>query len=251
MIETFIALVFAHVFADYAFQTDWMVERKRNPLILLLHGFVVLAASLLAVGHLYSSVVIGVALLHLLIDAAKVYGFTDSLSAHLADQAAHLIVIAALAAYAPELWQTGIWSAQSAWLPHFMLIAAGALFATSAGGVVVGMLMTPLANSFSADGLPRGGKLIGLLERGLIFVLILSGQAAGVGFLIAAKSIMRFEAETKQKAAEYVIIGTLASFGWAITVAMITRLLLGSLPELVIGDAVTYVGVTNPCEGAG
>lgn len=59
--------------------------------------------------------------------------------------------------------------------------------------------------------------MIGLLERGLIFALILLGQPGGVGLLIAAKSILRFGAVKDDRAlSEYVIIGTLASFAWAL-----------------------------------
>src|SRR3989338_5520432 len=46
----------------------------------------------------------------------------------------------------------------------------------------------------SPDGLTGGGRVIGLLERGLIFAMILLGQPEGVGLLIAAKSILRFGA---------------------------------------------------------
>ena len=60
-------------------------------------------------------------------------------------------------------------------------------------------------------------------------------QAAGIGFLIAAKSVLRFETTSKdQKAGEYVIIGTLASFGWALLFGYATRALLADLPPLGI-----------------
>ena len=81
----------------------------------------------------------------------------------------------------------------------------------------------------------RTGRQIGLLERGLIFALILGGQPLGVGFLIAAKSVLRFgTASRDQRSAEYVIIGTLASFGWAIVAVQLTLLLLAHLPRLEI-----------------
>jgi hypothetical protein len=116
-----------------------------------------------------------------------------------------------------------------------MAIAAGAIIATQAGGYAIGLLVRPFGRSFRAEGLPRGGQLIGLLERGLIYFFILVGQPTAVGFLIAAKSVLRFDAsKRKQKAAEYVIIGTLASFGWAVICAYATLALLQSLPPLGI-----------------
>lgn len=99
--------------------------------------------------------------------------------------------------------------------------------------------MASLMSRFTTDDLPRGladgGRVIGLLERGLIFVLVLVNQPAGIGFLIAAKSILRFDtASHNQKAGEYVIIGTLASFGWALIAAYATLALANALPPLGI-----------------
>jgi hypothetical protein len=99
--------------------------------------------------------------------------------------------------------------------------------------------MEPFADHLPADvtaeSLPGAGRIIGLLERGLIFALILLGQPAGVGLLIAAKSILRFGAVKDDRAlSEYVIIGTLASFSWAILVAYGTLLGLTVLPPLGI-----------------
>lgn len=65
--------------------------------------------------------------------------------------------------------------------------------------------------------------MIGNLERALIFLLIFIGYPAGIGFLVAAKSILRFEEAKKQKLAEYVLIGTLLSFSMAIAITVITQ----------------------------
>ncbi|MFT7046419.1 MAG: hypothetical protein ACJAYH_001695 [Celeribacter sp.] len=103
-----------------------------------------------------------------------------------------------------------------------MLLIAGAIYATRAGGFAVGKLMMPFAAGAPLESLPRGGMMIGILERGLIFLMFLAGQPAGIGFLIAAKSVLRFDAASKNEKAEYVIIGTLASFSWAIAIAILT-----------------------------
>jgi hypothetical protein len=93
-------------------------------------------------------------------------------------------------------------------VPRAMVFAAGLIFATQAG-------------SFA----------IGLLERALIFLFVLTGQTAAIGFLIAAKSILRFgEVQDDRRAAEYVIIGTLASFAWALAAAQATLAALAALP---------------------
>jgi len=66
---------------------------------------------------------------------------------------------------------------------------------------------------------------------------VISGQSAGIGFLIAAKSVLRFgSVGDDRKISEYVIIGTLASFGWAMAVAFGTVALMSALWPLGIPD---------------
>ncbi|OLB09222.1 MAG: hypothetical protein AUH06_00200 [Gemmatimonadetes bacterium 13_2_20CM_69_27] len=56
------------------------------------------------------------------------------------------------------------------------------------------------------------GRAIGALERALALTLVLLGQYAAVGWIIAAKSLARFKALEDREFAEYFLIGTLASF---------------------------------------
>jgi hypothetical protein len=172
---------------------------------------------------------------HLAIDAVKTYGPWQGLWPFLLDQAAHLVTILAVALWAPGIWAAGVWGGIAPLSP-LMAIAAGLIFATRAGGFAIGFYMAP----WTADtprGLTHGGKAIGLLERALIFLLVIGGQAEGIGFLIAAKSVLRFGAVGDDRAvSEYVIIGTLASFGWAIAVSLATVSLLQVLPPLGLAD---------------
>ena len=234
MIETFAALLLAHTLADFLFQTNWMVANKQHLTALCAHIAVVLATAIITTGSLHP-VIFVLATVHMLIDAVKVGYLPNRLASFLLDQALHLASIAAVAAVAPTLWSTGIW-AYIPWLPGIMALLAGLIIATQAGGYAVGMLMQPWAED-TPTGLRNGGRVIGTLERGLIFLLILTGQAAGIGFLIAAKSVLRFGAvKDEGKLSEYVIIGTLASFGWAIAAAAGTVALLNKLPSLGIPD---------------
>lgn len=64
------------------------------------------------------------------------------------------------------------------------------------------------------------------MERALTYILVLSGNSSAIGFLFAAKSILRFgeiKEPGQQKEAEYIIIGTFASFGWALLVAILVK----------------------------
>ncbi len=239
MTETFAALLFAHVLADFVLQTTWMANAKgeRHAPALALHVGTVGVISALAVGAVTGVAWLAIAaltLVHLATDIAKSLA-PKGLGSFLADQAAHLVSLVAVAALWPGLWSAGIWAAFD-WLPALMALAAGFVLATRAGGFVLGMLMAPWGD-VGLPGLPNGGRIIGLLERGLIFVLILTGQAEGIGFLIAAKSVLRFgTVKEEARLSEYVIIGTLASFGWAIMVATGTVALMSALPPLGIPD---------------
>lgn len=234
MIETLTALLIAHAAADFLFQTNWMVRNKRQPAAMLAHIGVVLGTAILATGSLHP-LIFALAGVHMVIDAIKVGYLPNRLGPFLADQAAHVASLIALALLHPALWSDGLW-ADVHWLPGVMAILAGLILATQAGGYAVGLLMQPWADDTPA-GLRNGGRVIGTLERGLIYLLILTGQAAGIGFLIAAKSVLRFGAvKDEGRLSEYVIIGTLASFGWAIAVSAGVIWLLGLLPSLGIPD---------------
>jgi hypothetical protein len=236
MLETFAALLFAHVLADFVFQTNWMVANKARLAGFCAHASVVLATLIAAFGQL-DPALFGLAALHMGIDLIKTR-LPQGLAAFLADQALHLATLAALALARPELWAASPCAGLIA-LPAIVTLLSGALIATRGGSFAIGLLMAPFAAQIPSEhapaSLPGAGRLIGILERGLIFALVLFGQAAGVGLLIAAKSILRFGVVKDDRAlSEYVIIGTLASVGWAILTAFATQILLTALPPLGI-----------------
>jgi hypothetical protein len=77
--------------------------------------------------------------------------------------------------------------------------------------------------------LQNAGQLIGILERLMVFVFILLGKWEGVGFLLAAKSVFRFgdlKEARDMKLTEYILIGTLLSFGMAILIALTTSAII-------------------------
>lgn len=82
----------------------------------------------------------------------------------------------------------------------------------------------PIASQ-DQESLQSAGKWIGMLERLLVFTFIISGKWEGVGFLLAAKSVFRFgdlKDAKNMKLTEYVLIGTLLSFGVAILIGILT-----------------------------
>ncbi len=232
MIPTLAVLLLAHTLADFVLQTAAMVAAKRQPLTLAKHGAIVLITAAVATGSLSPTLLLLTAA-HILIDAAKTFANRRGIRPFLVDQAAHAATLIAFARWQPDLAAQGPWPAIAA---PIMALTAGAILATRAGGFAVGLLMEPWTDA-TPKGLTNGGRAIGTLERGMIFLLILTGQAQSIGFLLAAKSVLRFGVVSDDRAAsEYVIIGTLASVTWAIAAALATKLLLNSLPPLGIPD---------------
>ena len=233
MTETLAALLLAHVATDVLLQPDRMVANKRRPLWFAAHIAIVLATAIAATGSLHPAL-LALAAAHAAIDAAKLASRRSDATAFTLDQAAHLASIAATALLAPTLFSTGLWGAQSQ-LPALFALAAGALWTIRAGGHAIGHLMQPWADEITLDGLTNGGRVIGQLERGLIFLMVLGGLPEGIGFLIAAKSVLRFgTVREESRLSEYVIIGTLSSFGWALVSAWATLALITTLPPLGI-----------------
>ncbi|MDX1471964.1 MAG: DUF3307 domain-containing protein, partial [Flavobacteriaceae bacterium] len=74
------------------------------------------------------------------------------------------------------------------------------------------------------------GKYIGILERLFVFTFILLGHWEAVGFLLTAKSVFRFgdlKDSRHRKLTEYVLIGTLLSFGIATLTALAVSVFIG------------------------
>ncbi|WLG94962.1 hypothetical protein [Pseudomonas sp. FP198] len=96
---------------------------------------------------------------------------------------------------------------------------------------LIGTILNPWIKEIDTGGsLTNAGTLIGYLERILILTFVLLEQWEAVGFLLTAKSILRFNEIQNAKVrsiSEYVLLGTLLSFtlsiGTGLLVAYITR----------------------------
>ncbi|HEY8631716.1 MAG TPA: DUF3307 domain-containing protein [Candidatus Limnocylindrales bacterium] len=75
----------------------------------------------------------------------------------------------------------------------------------------------------------RVGATIGVLERILIVVFVLTGSEAAVGFVVAAKTLARFRLLDDRDFAEYYLLGTLASVAVAIVSGLVARAALTTL----------------------
>ncbi len=230
-----ISLFAAHVIADFVLQTQRGVEAKRRAWVFVGHCVVVAVLSYVLTG-LWSvwAIPLVVFVTHLAMDFVKSRYFAEGLRGFLIDQVVHLAVIAVLVYLVPRIAGTSQAFWQDAAPDQFypwLLGAAGFLATTWAGSVLVGLTIGPYAEPADADplarvGVRRGGRMIGLLERALIFLFVVVGQPTAIGFLIAAKSILRFGEVGRgadRREVEYIIIGTLMSFLVALVVSYLTR----------------------------
>ena len=140
-----------------------------------------------------------------------------------------LHVVAILAAY--FLFTNTRFHFQDYLTENNLLILTCALFLTQPSSLIMKVIFSKWNIEALTEGnqsLVDAGKYIGILERLLVFVFIVMDHWEAVGFLITAKSVFRFgdlKESKHRKLTEYILIGTLISFGIAIFVGLLFNLL--------------------------
>lgn len=231
MPATLAAILTARLAGEFVFR---MNARRRHFAGVALHAAAVALASGLLLGVFAWPILLAVLLAHFVTDGIKLYRPADTLRPFLAEQAAHLAVLLGLAWYFPDAALAGWWSVHlsrvaSDWYFASLSCVSGVILCVPAGGVLIARMIRRFTDEIQeADlsGLTDGGRYIGWLERILVMLLLLAGQPNGIGFLIAAKSILRFgeiKDARQRRVAEYVIIGTFLSFGWALLISLLTQ----------------------------
>jgi uncharacterized membrane protein HdeD (DUF308 family) len=224
-------LLMAHILGDFFLQPNsWVAEKEKKKLWswkLYLH--VVLHIALIFLVFFSFDVwqlALTIGLLHGIIDIIKLI-FQRPKNKRIwffVDQFLHVIAIVLVWQYyeKPSL-NFEFLQQQTLWL-----YVIGALFLTSPAAIFIRIIIAKWIPQEKGSlkmtaSLQDAGKFIGILERLMIYLFICTHHFEAVGFLLAAKSIFRFgdlrEAHDL-KLTEYVLIGTLLSFGMALVVAM-------------------------------
>ncbi|AYM86269.1 MULTISPECIES: DUF3307 domain-containing protein [Pseudoalteromonas] len=224
-----VTLIIGHLVSDFFLQPmSWVNDRnthhfkaKKLYLHVLVHG--VVSAVILALWEYsygwqqLSTVLLSTAaimLSHYLIDIAKSYS-NKGVVPFLLDQIAHIAVIIALCIYITDNQSLIAYVSALATNPKVLWVVCGYLIILSPSAVFIRMMLERLTANFSSEGsLPLAGQSIGMIERVLMLSFILLDQFAGLGFLLAAKSVFRFgdlSASKDKKLTEYVMLGTLLS----------------------------------------
>lgn len=227
-------LILAHLIGDFILQPNkWVAHKethKTRSTYLYLHTGVHFLLALLLLWNLklwWLAVLAAVS--HLAVDALKLH-FQKPETKRIwffADQALHLIIL---------MWIAGLAGALDfSFLQHPQTIKyiTAAVFLTIPSSIIIKTLLSTWSpvtvehSKLQTDSLTNAGQYIGYLERLLVFTFIIVNHWEGVGFMIAAKSVFRFSdlAEAKQrKLTEYVLIGTLLSFGIAVLAGILVMI---------------------------
>lgn len=223
----FVKLLLAHLIGDFLLQPNsWVAHKEQHThrsiylyFHILLHGILAWAAT-----HDFGIALL-VAVTHGLIDLIKLKSQRESTKRmwFLIDQFLHIAVLAAITLYYTET-EIG-WMTDRMWI----VLTAVILLTTPTSLLIKNIISiwTPNQNDTKED-LQNAGKYIGILERLFVLCFILAGQFSAIGFLMAAKSIFRFGDLTQakdRKLTEYVLIGTLLSFGISILTGLLTQYL--------------------------
>ncbi len=225
MLTLTIQLVLAHIIGDFVLQPQkwvWHKETHKHKSKFLYWHVLVHVCALMVVLQFNFKYWLGILIIgvsHLIIDIIKLH-----LKPHInnrllfgLDQLAHLIVIAVVV----NLYQSYVFSFSVLFEPEILLFITALLCLTKVSSIIMKTMISKwdLKEYTEEASLENAGAYIGMLERLFVFAFIITNHWEGVGFLIAAKSVFRFGDLSKakdRKLTEYILIGTLLSFGLAI-----------------------------------
>lgn len=230
----FLKLLLAHIIGDFLLQPEkWVKDKEKKKLkSVKLYIHVVLHISLMFLMtwdiSLYP-MVLTIGLSHLIIDAGKLLLQNKKNKRYLffIDQLLHLLALFII---------LNLFTDQALFLNFkitegVLLLLICILFLTKPTSIIMRMIFTKWkVGKFTKnnESLKDAGQYIGVLERLLVFTFIIINHWEAVGFLIAAKSVFRFgdlTASKERKLTEYILIGTLISFGIAIAIGLIYKTL--------------------------
>lgn len=225
-----IKILLAHFIGDFILQPDsWVAEKNvkkgKSPklyLHILVHFFLMLLitwdTSLLPTIAIISG-------LHFAIDLSKLLWQNENNQrwAFGIDQIAH---IASIIFVVNECYP--FVNKFTAEIPEGTLITLvlAILLLTAVSSRIIKILIsrwTPENEDKDEESLSNAGSYIGMLERLFIFAFVVMNSPSSVGFLLAAKSVFRFgdlKESKDRKLTEYILIGTLLSFGIAMLISL-------------------------------
>lgn len=227
----FLKILLAHLLGDFVLQPDSWVKSKNHQKYsspkLYLHVLVhaVLLALMLGLDTQYWLGYTVILFSHFLIDVLKIWSQRfrpGSRFLFMVDQILHILVIA----WVVSFYEPVKVSIEGILTYKMLLLITCLIVVTFVAGVVVKVFIARWNPDIIGDKdltKDKAGYIIGILERLLVFVFVVLGRWEAIGFLIAAKSVFRFgdlKEPRERMLTEYILIGTLASFGVAIMMGL-------------------------------
>nr|NQU89481.1 DUF3307 domain-containing protein [Bacteroidota bacterium] len=225
-----IKLILAHLIGDFLFQPASWVKAKETKGFrayqLYLHALIHLVVIMLLVWDWdFLKWAALLAFIHMIIDILKIFLQNKKTKRFyfFADQLVHLLV----------LYLFFCWRADYNPLHYLgfndvnILKVTMLIFLMLPASIFVKMFISkwaPAKDDKQSESLQEAGKYIGMIERLFVFTFVLTGHWEAIGFLLAAKSIFRFgdlKESKDRKLTEYMLIGTLVSFGLAILAGLV------------------------------
>ena len=227
-----VKLLLAHIIGDFFLQPEkWVKEKEKKKLKspkLYFHIIIHIAVLFIVLWDvaLWAMILI-IGGTHLIIDVLKLLIQKKKTKRLLffIDQILH--VLALIVIY--YLYSDNTFSIESILTETNLLILVCLLFLTIPTSIIMKTIFSKWNISKlteNNESLKDAGKYIGILERLLVFIFIIVNHWEAVGFLITAKSVFRFgdlKESKHRKLTEYILIGTLISFGIAIIIGLLFK----------------------------
>lgn len=229
MNEIILIMLVAHLIGDYYFQSRKMSSQKKHDIsALILHGSIYLFIALLPFFRynfdfyvLIVGAIIGGA--HFVIDFISYFlAKSEKIAANdkwlfICDQILHLVVIFVAVKLFEDKFSDITYQSLLGIDNNILKWIAAILFAGKPANIIFKKVFAkyrPLPENKEEEGGSRqyAGGIIGALERILTLVCIAINSYAGIGLILTAKSIARYDKISKNpQFAEYYLIGTLSS----------------------------------------
>lgn len=229
MTLVFTKLILAHLIGDFLLQPKlWVLDKeKKKAASKYLYAHVVLhfaITMLLLWDFSYWKIAVFILISHYFIDLLKLYVtpfFKDATIPFFVDQILHILILYCCAFYG-NLWENTLHLFNR--LDWGLLTAV--VFLSFPAAIILGKLLEKMSAQLEMDhkSLPNAGMYIGIIERLFVLIFIILGRWEAIGLLITAKSVFRFndlKESNSRKLTEYILIGTLLSFGIAILTGLV------------------------------
>ncbi|WP_034892495.1 DUF3307 domain-containing protein [Gillisia sp. Hel_I_29] len=232
-------LLIAHILTDFVLQPgSWITHKrkfKQRSYLLIIHSLIAGVLSVVLLQNIqFWYVGLFITITHYFIDWWKLTQKEDTLKYFLLDQLFHVVMIMLAWLYISNnfneilpgiqyvLNSTAILAIISVYL--IVIFPTGFLI-----GKATKIWQSEIEITHQKNSLEAAGRYIGIFERILVLTFILTNNFSAIGFLIAAKSILRFSEKSEtgaRKQTEYVLIGTLMSFAITIILGLLVRNLI-------------------------